>query len=655
VANIVCGASRDLPLDKSSAWDGSAAKASVFEWAGWPDHPDIGKAAKAFLCYDSSEGKLKGSYHLPFAKVVDGTLTAVAAGIRAAASRLPQTDGLSDSVKASARAVIDAYEKKMGASDGKDGEKDRDLDGKGDGKGDGGGNPMGDGCEPPERSGIPAKPKPRPLEDSVAAENDHQGDNDEDLEGATGSASRGYPAIYAHRAPLMRAASLSPPDPEKVAYDPDIFAENPPYTFRAVISTDQTDAYHTRMHPSSLRNYAADAEEGRALQNSHRADELPMGHSYRGRYAAPSTQPDQIAKTTADFYVVPGMKLNEVHSDDFIRGIRSGTIRDVSVGFYGGKYRCTLCDRGLLDVDERGELICGHTPGLTYRVAMPDGGEMEDQAAAWVHDARLAEVSAVYDGATPGATIIKAKQMAESGRLNPMQARWLELQYRGLKLYGAGRYFALDPKPGRYFPPGSPEKRMHDPLPVVHDPRQGLPVITDPAHGPPPAGEQPSTLEAILAAAGLATASDPLDVVRALITDYSHLRTSAGSHPPPPTDPPPPSEERAPPVMERDLADARAYRVKVTKDAAYELVRALGNAVDVEFHTRRWNDLPVADVTRERDHYAQLAERLFPGGRRGLADQERTPPDPNQPRTVPPVPDSVYASGAGFAPHGRKD
>lgn len=500
----------------------------------------------------------------------------------------------------------------------------------------------------PDRSGTPKKPKPRPLDDLVAAENDGQ-DEPDDLDAAEGDYSRGTLAIYASRAVLIRAPSLQPPDPEKVAFDPEIFAQNPPYTFRAEISSDRMDAYGTRMHPSSLKNYAEDADQGVALQNSHRSDELPMGHSYRGRYASPSTQPDQIAKTHADFYVVPGMKLNEVHSDDFICGIRSGVIRDVSVGFYGGHYRCTICGERLLGINDQGEFDCGHVPMLTYRVKLASGDEDDQQAATWVHDARLAEVSTVYDGATPGAGIIKAKQMAESGRLNPMQSRFLETQYR-VKLYGAGRYFALDPKPGRYFAPPSSENRMSEPLPITHDPANGLPVSTDPAHDStvPPAAD----LAALLAEHGLTTTGDPLDTVRALIRDAQGLTRP---DPKPPADPSPPPEERAVPVQERDLADARAYRQRTIEEAKREAVRALGNDFDADAYVARWNQLPVVDVARERDQYAVIAGKFFPGGRRGLSDQERQSDDPNRPRTVPPVPDSVYASGAGFAVPGRRE
>ena len=48
------GAAKDLPIEDSDAWDGAAAEASIFEWAGGDDF-DSAKAKRGFLAYDSCE------------------------------------------------------------------------------------------------------------------------------------------------------------------------------------------------------------------------------------------------------------------------------------------------------------------------------------------------------------------------------------------------------------------------------------------------------------------------------------------------------------------------------------------------------------------------------------------------------------------------
>lgn len=113
------GASRNLPIGDDKAWDGPAAEARIFDSCGFDgDKPDTSKCRKAFLVYDAANPALKGGYKLPFADVVDGRFTAMPAGIRAAASRLPQADIPSD-VADKARAVLDHYEAQMKDDDGK--------------------------------------------------------------------------------------------------------------------------------------------------------------------------------------------------------------------------------------------------------------------------------------------------------------------------------------------------------------------------------------------------------------------------------------------------------------------------------------------------------------------------------------------------------
>lgn len=113
----VCGAAHDLPVDNTDGWDGPAAAKRMLDAAGFDgDKPDVAKAKRGFLAHDAANPTLRGSYKLPFADLVGGELKAVAGGIRAAASRLPQTD-ISQSVKDVARGVLDGYESKLKTDD----------------------------------------------------------------------------------------------------------------------------------------------------------------------------------------------------------------------------------------------------------------------------------------------------------------------------------------------------------------------------------------------------------------------------------------------------------------------------------------------------------------------------------------------------------
>lgn len=110
------GAARDLPIDDADSWDGAAAAKRMLDEAGFDgESPDSSKAARGFLIHDAANPTLRGSYKLPFADVVGGTLKAVKAGISAAKGRLDQTDAPA-SVLDEASDVIDEYEKKFDKS-----------------------------------------------------------------------------------------------------------------------------------------------------------------------------------------------------------------------------------------------------------------------------------------------------------------------------------------------------------------------------------------------------------------------------------------------------------------------------------------------------------------------------------------------------------
>lgn len=109
-----CSPTTNLPIKDGVAFDRSVAIKSMLDAAGiGTDNPDVAKARRGFLIHDAANPNLRGSYHLPFATMVDGELTAIGNGIRNAGSRLPQMDGVPDSVRAEARKVLDGYMQRL--------------------------------------------------------------------------------------------------------------------------------------------------------------------------------------------------------------------------------------------------------------------------------------------------------------------------------------------------------------------------------------------------------------------------------------------------------------------------------------------------------------------------------------------------------------
>lgn len=165
------------------------------------------------------------------------------------------------------------------------------------------------------------------------------------------------------------------------------------YVHSAVMSTDALDSYWSRMHASSLRNFAEHAGDGRAFLHSHLTRNLPLGHTFEGAYEDTGTD----RRANAGIYMLRASTLSGVSTDEMDRAIGAGTVRDVSVGFSGGKNICDVCGNDLRDWEN-----CPHIPGTTYRTK--DGVV----ATYTIHEATLRELSGVYEGATPGAMFSRA-------------------------------------------------------------------------------------------------------------------------------------------------------------------------------------------------------------------------------------------------------
>lgn len=194
------------------------------------------------------------------------------------------------------------------------------------------------------------------------------------------------------------------------------------------------------LHTSTLQNIAADAEAGIAFMNSHHTGglshpaELPFGKSFLGHY---DTTPDEtgrpLQRALMGVYLLPGLFPSGnagPSTDDLNALIASRTVSDVSVGLWGGAAVCDVCGADLDAFDEEsGVWLCPHLPGTTHRMSE---GEVKSQTGKGVtggaasyslFDSRCGEVSAVYDGAIPGAGFLKFARLERSDQLPDPQAR----------------------------------------------------------------------------------------------------------------------------------------------------------------------------------------------------------------------------------------
>ena len=122
MATWKCGAKRGFAIqDGDPAWDGSAAEAAIFRWAGG-DEFDPAKARQCFLAYDADAPENRGSYKLPFVNIVDGDPVVPKSALRAASGAHGIAAADIGDAKDAAQRVLDAYKKKAGV--GQDDEGD---------------------------------------------------------------------------------------------------------------------------------------------------------------------------------------------------------------------------------------------------------------------------------------------------------------------------------------------------------------------------------------------------------------------------------------------------------------------------------------------------------------------------------------------------
>lgn len=351
---------------------------------------------------------------------------------------------------------------------------------------------------------------------------------------------------------------------ERHALDPAILEEKAPFFWDAEISSDLIDAYSSHMTISTLSNFRDDAKAGIAYLPGHRHHDLPFGRSFDGLLE--DTQNPQRTRVVASFYTIPGLRLNDVTTDDLIVGLRSGILKDVSVGFHGGEQTCDVCQRSIWDWD------CPHVPGLRYEVK--EGNTVRTILATYgVHNARLSEVSSVFDGATPRAEVIKAERESAEGRMKPDAVRMIEERYR-VKL-PTKRQFAVT---------NQQKERAMDFEKVVNQIRE---------------------------VRGIDAATDIIKVLQDEGSELERLRE---------LEPKLTAANAKVKELEPQAEDGRAYRDDLIATALDEGVRAHGDQFSTETYESVLRSSSIATIKRMRDDWAATGDQRLAGGRQSTDD-----------------------------------
>jgi hypothetical protein len=366
------------------------------------------------------------------------------------------------------------------------------------------------------------------------------------------------------------------------AADPSIFKEHPPVFFTARISTSAIDSYFTQMMPSTLKNFAREAQEGLSFQDSHRRDQLGIGRSLDGRYVETANG----AHVEADIFTLGGLP----ELDGFIHRLRAGIASDISIGFAGGRHNCSVCSADLWK--DRG---CQHIPGLEYEVRGPGGDSQRKLAVAYIEDAHATEVSAVFDAATPGCSIVKARLEAERGRMSPEVARVLSERYRSLDLPFITDILRASPiiiAPERKVDAmPDPKEAKETKEPEADETTEILPV----PDLPPPEDDEDDVL------------TEPDDTTRMVDEALAAADISYGGS----------RYSRREGVRELvELArEGRQHRAQMIDEALDEGIRVFGQSFKIDTYRALFRSASPETIQAIRKEWLQRAQEKFPGGR----------------------------------------
>jgi len=423
------------------------------------------------------------------------------------------------------------------------------------------------------------------------------------------------------------------------------------FYFTAEISSMALDAFYTHMADSTLRNFARDAAEGVALLDSHDGYKLGVGYSAGGRYE----EENGDGRALGLFYIVPGIRFGGAHSfastDDYIRAIESGTVRDVSVGFYDARWVCDLCKQPYFGQDSN----CPHIAGWEYEVD-EDGRQVRRTCTVTIHDASLSEVSLVYDGATPGAMILKAEQEAEAGRMTPAMIRQYEREYRtrlpqpattgragqDVVVSGIGWRqttqnagdLTIGSGDARVTPGDRPAGKKRGQGVTMKDER-GIETaeaeivvdaeVTEGQQGQVVDDEARAQLDAIRQVTLQTAAPQGVPLVDSVRWLNEQLAEATRQR----------DEARQEVARLQPLADqGHAYRGELVDQAVAEGVRAMGEAFPVETYRAMLADAPLEHIRQVRDTFAAQAAVRFPGGR---LTQDGAKQESNEPQRQTPA------------------
>jgi hypothetical protein len=178
------------------------------------------------------------------------------------------------------------------------------------------------------------------------------------------------------------------------------------FVFKPLMIDDQETSYTSVIHPNLLRTFMKNTYKGVGLLLNHDSYSLPVGRTFSAEIVEEyDVDLNKMCQSLyGEVYIALGRNTQSgMSTEDIVKGIESGTIFDVSIGFSAKKHTCSICGN---DIRNYGD--CPHYPGKEYSVDNEDGTSCVKKCQVIIGDdgnGELLELSLVYAGACDRATI----------------------------------------------------------------------------------------------------------------------------------------------------------------------------------------------------------------------------------------------------------
>lgn len=206
----------------------------------------------------------------------------------------------------------------------------------------------------------------------------------------------------------LQIYQLTKEDALKIINEKHALSEQKPedlFIFGGRLSSQSLDSHNSRMTSQSIKNYADDANKGFPLITMHDKKPYSIGRVFMGEISGVETNRSGLDVTGLNLDILAYIPLNlqvadNLNTNDFIRGIESGTWNQLSIGFDCDEHNdllCSVCNKNILS--------CNHSPGKRYN---------GNRAYYWVNNAHAKEASLVSIGSNPDTKIFKTIREREN-------------------------------------------------------------------------------------------------------------------------------------------------------------------------------------------------------------------------------------------------